>query len=166
MMLKFNIFSFTFTSRIVGPSYHLCALLVLGHQWWQWMDLCMSSEVVLHMMPSQRPPPWTVWSVTTRRLAHGLRCPPCPLGVVRRGSLCCDNIPIDLIHKSQTAPVLYPTMLHSEQKCTHFCSELSIVGYGTGAFWDLWNCSIIWSVTTVWFRIKFKFFIAIHINMI
>ena len=44
---------------------------------------------------------------------------------------------IDLIHKSQNAPVPYPTMLHSEQKCAHFCSEWSIVGYGTGAFWDL-----------------------------
>ena len=41
-------------------------------------------------------------------------------------------------HKSQNAPVRYPTVLHSEQKCAHFCSELGIVGYGTGAFWDLW----------------------------
>ena len=49
---------------------------------------------------------------------------------------------IDLNHKSQTAPVPYPTMLHSEQKCAHFCSEWSIVGYGTGAVWDLWNWSI------------------------
>ena len=46
---------------------------------------------------------------------------------------------IDLINKSQNAPVPYPTMLHSEQRCAHFCSEWSIVGYGTGAFWDLWN---------------------------
>ena len=38
---------------------------------------------------------------------------------------------IDLIHKSQNAPVSYHTMLHSEQKCAH------------GAFWDLWHCSII-----------------------
>ena len=43
---------------------------------------------------------------------------------------------IDLIHKSQNAPVPYPKMLHSEQKCVHFCSEWSIMGYGTGAFWD------------------------------
>ena len=50
--------------------------------------------------------------------------------------------PTDLIHKSQNAPVPYPTMLHSEQKCAHFCSELSIVGYGTGTFWDLLNWSI------------------------
>ena len=27
-------------------------------------------------------------------------------------------------------------MHHSEQKCAHFCSEWSIVGYGTGALWD------------------------------
>ena len=49
---------------------------------------------------------------------------------------------IDLIYKSQNSPIPYPTMLYSEQKCAHFCSEWSIVGYGTGAFWDLWNCSI------------------------
>ena len=29
-------------------------------------------------------------------------------------------------------------MHHSEQKCTHFCSEWYIMGYGTGALWDLW----------------------------
>ena len=44
----------------------------------------------------------------------------------------------DRFHKSQNAPVPYPTMLHSEQKCAHFCTVLSIVGYGTGIFWDLW----------------------------
>ena len=27
--------------------------------------------------------------------------------------------------------------------CAHFCSEWSIVGYGTSAFWDLWIKSII-----------------------
>ena len=50
---------------------------------------------------------------------------------------------IDLIQKSQNAPVPYPRMLHSEQKCAHFCSEWSILGYGTGAFWDFWNWSIV-----------------------
>ena len=50
---------------------------------------------------------------------------------------------IDWIHKSQNAPVPYPTILHSEQRCAHFCSEWSIVGYGTGAFWDLWIRSIV-----------------------
>ena len=49
----------------------------------------------------------------------------------------------DQFHKSQNAPVAYPTMLHSEQKCTHFCSEWSVAGYGTGAFWDLWTRSIV-----------------------
>ena len=49
---------------------------------------------------------------------------------------------IDQFHKFRNAPVPYPTILHSEQKCAHFCSEWSIVGYGTGAFWDLW----IWSI--------------------
>ena len=49
---------------------------------------------------------------------------------------------IDQFHKSQNAPVPYPTMPHSEQKCAHFCSEWCIVGYGTGAFWDLWIRSI------------------------
>ena len=50
---------------------------------------------------------------------------------------------IDLIHESQNAPVPCPTMLHSEQKCAHFCPEWGIVGCGTGAFWDLWNWSIM-----------------------
>ena len=35
-------------------------------------------------------------------------------------------------------------MQHSEQKCAHFCSECCIMGYGTGAFWDLWDWSIHW----------------------
>ena len=48
----------------------------------------------------------------------------------------------DQFHKYQNAPAPFPTMLHSEQKCAHFCSEWSIVGYGTGAFWDLWIRSI------------------------
>ena len=49
---------------------------------------------------------------------------------------------IDQIHKSHNAPVPYPTMHHSEQKCAHFCSEWCIVGYGTGALWDLKDWSI------------------------
>ena len=44
-----------------------------------------------------------------------------------------NNIPIVPIEQF---PVPYPTMLHSEQKCAHFCSEWSIMGYGP-AFWDL-----------------------------
>ena len=38
--------------------------------------------------------------------------------------------------------IVPPTMLHSEQKCAHFCSEWSLVGYGTSAIWDLWIRSI------------------------
>ena len=52
---------------------------------------------------------------------------------------------MDQFHKSQNAPVPYPKMLHSEQKCAHFCSEWSILGYGTGAFWDIWIRAIwVW----------------------
>ena len=50
-------------------------------------------------------------------------------------------ISIDPIHKSHNAPVPYPTMLRSEQKCAHFCSEWDGVGYGIGAIWDLLNWS-------------------------
>ena len=41
----------------------------------------------------------------------------------------CTFITTDQIHKSHNAPVPYPTMHHSEQKCAHFCSEWGIVGY-------------------------------------
>ena len=57
--------------------------------------------------------------------------------------------PVELIHKSQNAPVPYPIMFHSEQKCAHFCSEWSIVGYGTGALWDLWDWSIFFNILTM-----------------
>ena len=46
----------------------------------------------------------------------------------------CDEI--DQFHKSHNAPVPYPRMHDSEQKCAHFCFEWCIVGYGTGALWD------------------------------
>ena len=52
------------------------------------------------------------------------------------------NYIIDQSHKSHNASVSYPTMHHSEQKCAHSCSEWCIVGYGTGALWDLWIRSI------------------------
>ena len=45
-------------------------------------------------------------------------------------------------HKSQNAPVPYPIMHHSEQKCAHFCSEWNIMRFGTGVCWDLWIRSI------------------------
>ena len=76
------------------------------------------------------------------------------LGLVESGSLTdIGRPPIDLIHKSQNAPVPYATTLHSKQRCAHFCSEWSIVGYGTGAFWDLWNWFIhFWDISFL--RIK------------
>ena len=54
----------------------------------------------------------------------------------------------DLNYKSHNAPVPYPTMQHSEQKCAHFCSECCIVGYRTGALWDLWDWSVVQDDTT------------------
>ena len=49
---------------------------------------------------------------------------------------------VDQSHISHNAPVPYPTMHYSEHKCAHFCSEWCIVGYGTGALWDMWDWSI------------------------
>ena len=46
------------------------------------------------------------------------------------------------ISKSHNAPVPCATMHHSEQKWADFCSEQCIMGYGTGALWDL----SIWSI--------------------
>ena len=56
---------------------------------------------------------------------------------------------IELIHKSLNAPVLYPTMLHSEQKCAHFCSKWNVVGYETSTFWDLWHWAICVTTTVI-----------------
>ena len=41
------------------------------------------------------------------------------------------HMEIDQFHKSQNAPVPYPTMLHSEQKCANFCSKWSIAVNGS-----------------------------------
>ena len=63
----------------------------------------------------------------------------------------------DLICKSHNAPVPYPTMHHSEQKCAHFCSEWCIMGYGRGALWDLWDWSIaslFWGVWTMFLHAR------------
>ena len=49
---------------------------------------------------------------------------------------------INRSHKSHNAPVTYPTIHHSAEKCAYFCSESWIVGYGISALWDLWNWSI------------------------
>ena len=45
--------------------------------------------------------------------------------------------------KPQLHLVADPTIHHSEQKCSHFCSEWCSVGYGTGALWDLWDWSFV-----------------------
>ena len=37
--------------------------------------------------------------------------------------------------------------------CAHFCSEWSIVGYETGASWDLWNWSILVHFRPCWFTV-------------
>ena len=42
----------------------------------------------------------------------------------------------NLFHKSQKTFVPYPTMLHSEQKWGHFCSEWGIVGCRTSVYHD------------------------------
>ena len=62
--------------------------------------------------------------------------------------------------ESQNAPVPYPRMLHSEQKCAHFCSEWSIQGYGTGAFWDLWNWSIVIECNPWWVLSLFGMYVC------
>ena len=57
---------------------------------------------------------------------------------------------IDLIHESPNAPVPYP------QKCAHLCCEWCIVGYRTGALWDLWNCPI------VNYYYKYNLYLSLH----
>ena len=59
---------------------------------------------------------------------------------------------IDLIHKSQNAPVPYPMTLHLEQKCVHHCYGWSIVGYGTGAFWDWKKWFVVGAIPHTWKR--------------
>ena len=59
-----------------------------------------------------------------------------------------DGKEIDLLHKAHHAPVPYPTIHHSEQKCVHFCSECCIVGpVGYIQLWDLWIKSIGYPVS-------------------
>ena len=62
-------------------------------------------------------------------------------------------------------------MPHSEQKCAHFCSECSIVSYGTGAFWDMWirlivSLALHWVSTMggdIWLIIQISFNIDISL---
>ena len=55
------------------------------------------------------------------------------------------KIPVEQSYKSNNAPAPYPKVQHSEQQYAHFCSQLCILGYETGALWDLW----IWSITLI-----------------
>ena len=52
--------------------------------------------------------------------------------LVRIGSVC--DWTIDQIHISYDAPIPYPIIHFSEQKCAHFSSEWCFVGYETGVF--------------------------------
>ena len=54
----------------------------------------------------------------------------------------CWDVIIDQFHKSHDVSIPCPTMHHPEQKYGHFCPEWCIVGYDTGALWDLWVRSI------------------------
>ena len=57
------------------------------------------------------------------------------------------DLAIDLLHKSHNAPVPYPTMHHFvTETCTHVhlsVTKWCIVGYLSGALWDLWDASIV-----------------------
>ena len=60
---------------------------------------------------------------------------------------------IDQFHKSQNA---------------HFCSEWSMVGYGTGAFWNLWFKSIgilQTNLTDIWIQIQSFLFNKMHLKI-
>ena len=53
---------------------------------------------------------------------------------------------IDPLHKSHNALDRYPTMHHYVTEmsiCAHFVTKWCIVGYGTGALWDLYNRFIL-----------------------
>ena len=83
---------------------------------------------------------------------------------------------IDQIHKSHNAPVPYPTMPHSEQKCAHSCSECCTVGYGTGESWctflfwmvhyEIWDRCIVdlwgWSFGRITVFHGCQFLIYVH----
>ena len=45
-------------------------------------------------------------------------------------------------HKSHNAPVPYPTIHHFGTEMCILMFQWCIVGYGTGALWDLWDWSI------------------------
>ena len=78
-------------------------------------------------------------------------------GIVVAGATCDERLlkrqTIDLSHKSHSAPVPYPTMLHFvTEMCTHVhisVTKLCIVGYLSDALWDLWE-GYVWTQGCSW----------------
>ena len=119
-------------------------LLSAGISFWttaEWMAMwyAMTSLYAIHTKPAQY---FSLFHEIFNKIYKHINT----LNIHLSGSLA---RPMDQFHKSQNAPVPYPTILHSEQKCVHFCSEWSIVGYGTGRFWDLWIRSIFQAVVGI-----------------
>ena len=87
------------------------------------------------------------------------------LGAYGKWSLLSDkNWELKIIQsqKSDIAPVPYPTVDHSEQKCAHFFSEWCIVGHWTGAVWDSECHKIIDGILTYQFYIEWAILDSIH----
>ena len=91
----------------------------MGLCWYQWVSMSCSVKITVG---------WFDWWGWTDSSFHGW---------IQWQAHC--GYRFSLIRKSHNLPVPIPTMLNSEQMCAHFCFEWSIVGYGTGTFWDLWN---------------------------
>ena len=75
----------------------------------------------------------------------------------------CGTCETDIIHKSHNAPVPYPTMFHSEQKCADICSEWNILGYGTGKILGFIKL-VYWCSTVINYSISCSFILA-NINI-
>ena len=60
---------------------------------------------------------------------------------------CHGMVKIDPFYKFHNVSDIYPTMHHfvpeKLQTCAHFCNKWCVVGYGTGALWDLCDRSIV-----------------------
>ena len=54
--------------------------------------------------------------------------------------------PVNSLHIGPVTRKCFHLMM-SSWNCAHFCSEWCIVGYGTGALWDLLDWSIDWPCT-------------------
>ena len=78
--------------------------------------------------------PLPVWPKSQRDVG---RMPKAWAGALTFGESWLNNGPISQIPECNCSK---SQMLYSEQNREHFCYEWSIVGFGTGAFWDLWNC--------------------------